>query len=364
MNDRELIEWLMENGGSAIRLRLAEEIGAGLPSSEYKGSVAELLEIEAVQQLLGYLDAFSILEQTEGTKKLIHDLIHCYRETSLENFFPRLLSLGLRAGMPVLDEKMQVLRRAFPRISREGILYGWVICEFCFKAGYAYPEMVTFMQQRLDALQMSAQEQIVDIYFKEDELAGLPSQWKGKRIIKHELNPYAGSKPLPTVHDIAAFAYFPASHLDAEMCLKIDRLVSYILLPAFQMIPEGYGFIWYPKRRICHACGWSPTIPFYQGFERPLNFENWWYLDYLDMLSRFSIVSSTDWFINSLERLEQFKTNKGTYLFPEVYFHHKRIDAAFLSKANQTLKRSDKTTLYQELVSTIFALKIKQRAQW
>ena len=121
MKDRELIDWLLENGGPAIQLRKAEEVGEDLTSREFAPFISELLEIETVQQILGYLDAFSILEQTEVSKKTIHDLVHCYRETSLENFFPRLLSLGFRAGMPVLDEKMQVLRRVFPKISCERV---------------------------------------------------------------------------------------------------------------------------------------------------------------------------------------------------------------------------------------------------
>jgi hypothetical protein len=360
-SDQKLIEWLLENGGPAIRLQVAAELDGCIRAAEIERSVADLLEIEAVCHLLSYLDPFCAQDQRTIDKKTAHDLVHCYRETSLENFFPQLLGLGFRAGIQVFDEKVHCLRTAFPTISDAESLYGWVICEFCFKAGYAFPEMVAHMKWRLDALQRSAQEQIVDIYFNEDELTRLPKQWKDKRIIKHELNPYQSGKPLPTVHDIAAFAYFPRACLDAEIRHKIDTVVNYILMPAFQTLPEGYGFLWYPERRICLASGWSPTIPFFQGFERPRNYEDWHFLNYVDMLSRSAVVHPTNWFKASLDRLEQFRTEKGTYLFPEAYLHQKRIDQAFLSKTNLILKRSEKKALFYELISTIFVLKLKQR---
>ncbi len=359
MNDHDQIEWLLENGGPAVRLQVATNLDEGYSDRETENAVSELSGIEEVGQLLCYLDPFRALDQPTVDKKLAHDLIHCYRETSLENFFPRLLELGFRAGMPLFDEKMQYLRAVFPKIGAVGPIYGWVICECFFKAGYAPDEMVTHMRQRLDALQYAAREQIVDIYFQEDALRGLPTQWKWKRIIKHALSPYTGTTPLPNVHDVAAFAYYPPACLDAETGRKIDTLVQYVLLPDFQMLPEGYGFLWYPERRICLSSGWSPTIPYFQGFERPRNYNDWHFLNYLDMLARFPLVHSSEWFKTSLHRLEQHRTNKGTYLIPEIYLHHKIIEPAFLSKANQKLKRSEKKVLAQEVFSTLFVLKIK-----
>lgn len=362
MNDHDRIEWLLENGGPAARLRVAADLHEGCSDREIAASVSELTGIEAVGQLLGYLDPFRSLDQPTVDKKIAHDLIHCYRETSLENFFPRLLELGFRAGMPLFDEKMQSLRAAFPKIAAVEPIYGWVICECFFKAGYAPDEMVAHMRQRLDALQHAAREQIVDIYFPEDALKGLPTQWKGKRIIKHALSPYTGATPLPTVHDIAAFAYYPPACLDAETGRKIDTLVRYILLPAFQMLPEGYGFLWYPERRTCLSSGWSPTIPYFQGFERPRNYNEWHFLNYLDMLARYPQVYSTEWFQASLNFLEQYQTEKGTYLLPQTYCHHKIFEPAFLSQNNQRLKRGEKKVLAQEIISTLFVLKIKRQA--
>jgi len=357
-----LIEWLLENGGPAIRLSAAATLNAAIPDAETERLVSELLEIEGVRQVLEYFDLFRDLDQRNIDRKLTHTLVHSYRETSLGNFLPQLLGLGFRAGIPVFDEKVRFLRTAFPHISVIENMNGWEICKLCFRAGYDFPEMVDFMKQRLDALQLAAREHIVDIYFKEEELTKLPKRWKDKRIIKQDLNPYDGSKPLPTIHDIAAFAYFPQTCLDTETRQKIDTLLNYILLPAFQMLPEGYGWMWYPERHTCLASGWSPTIPFFQGFERPRNYEAWHFLDYLDMLSCFETALPTAWVKASLDRLEQFRTESGTYRIPETYLHQKKIYQAFLSKANQNLKQRDKKRLFYELISTIFVLKIKQRS--
>jgi hypothetical protein len=360
MNDHNLIDFLLEHGGPAVRLRLAADLAQDLPVEAREQAAAGLLAVEEVQRLLAFLDPFRALDGPTVERRYAHDLIHCYRETSLENFFPRLLELGFRAGIPLFDEKMQFLRAAFPKIRRVEPLYGWVICAFFFKAGYECPEMVDWMRQRLDALQPAAREQIVDIYFKEDALQGLPTQWKGKRIIQHELSPYTGAKPLPTVHDLAACAYFPRSCLDEATRQKIDRLVAYVLLPDFQTLPEGYGFVWYPERRLCHACGWSPTLPFFQDFARPGRYDDWHFLTYLDMLSRFPVAHTTDWFLAGLDRLEQHRTDRGTYLLPEKYLHQKYFERAFLSETDQALKRGEKKILVNEIVSTLFVLKIRR----
>ncbi len=361
MNENAMLDWLLDNGGPAVRLRVAAELG-NASGDAFECDAEELAGIPAVQQILSYLDPYRTLDIANLSRKQTHDLIHCFRDTSLEKYFPRLLALGFRAGMPALDDKMQYLRTAFPFIAREPI-YGWVICEMFFKAGYAHPEMVAHMLQRLDALQPAAEEQAVDVYFKEPELRGLPGQWKGKHILRHEYNPYGSSKPLPTVHDLAAFAYFPPAGLVDETRRKIETLVRYILLPEFQQLPEGYGFIWYPERRVCLASGWSPTIPLFQGCERTENYNNWYFLIYLEMLSRLPLAHSSEWFQTSLERIEQYRTKNGTYLLPEAYLHQKYIEQAWLSKAGQSLKRSEKKALAQELAGTLLVWQIKRRVK-
>ena len=59
--------------------------------------------------------------------------------------------------------------------------------------------------------------------------------------------------------------------------------------------------------------------------------------------------------------VEQFKTEKGTYIFPKEYLHGKFIDKAFLNESNMKLKRTDREIKVREIVSTLNMIEINKR---
>lgn len=81
------------------------------------------------------------------------------------------------------------------------------------------------------------------------------------KMLDHSIEPV---KPLPTIYDISALAYFRKINKDALIISKIEDVVKYILEPEFQEIPEYYGLIWSKDRRIYHACGWAPKLPLHK----------------------------------------------------------------------------------------------------
>ncbi len=110
-------------------------------------------------------------------------------------------------------------------------------------------------------------------------------------------------------------------------------------------------------------CGWSPTLPLYESDGRPVQRVPFPALDYLDFMSHFRTAQKSQWFQDCLNHFEQFKTEKGTYIFPNErqYLHKKYIDKAFLNETGMSLKRDERQLLKRELVSTMKMLEIKRR---
>jgi len=162
-------------------------------------------------------------------------------------------------------------------------------------------------------------------------------------------------------YDIWALAYFMDICDDPEKIEKINDIILYILDPEFQKIREGYGLIWVKDRRIYHACGWSPTLPLYQIEGRLMQAVPYPMIDYLDFMSHFKLVHSSKWFKDCLNHLEQFRTEKGTYLFPKEYLRKKYSDKAFLDEENLYLKRNERELIKREVVSTMKMLEIHRR---
>ncbi|MDF2841860.1 MAG: hypothetical protein K0R00_286 [Herbinix sp.] len=361
MDYEQLEDWLLEHGGPAIQLRMY----AGQTDVKSKviveNAVSKLLDIDEVNVILDYMDGFNT--PLRDNKSLEH-LIHYYKDTCIENFFPILLSLGFRAGIPLFDKKMQPIRDVFRYLHTTdhdfSNIYKLMLHKFFFMAGYAYQEVVESMEQRLDAIHNVANEHIFDIYQDESKLPKAPAQWAGIGILKDDLNPFSrfAKMPLPTIYDIFALAHFPVTDNSLENQMKISNIIEYILDPKFQEIREGYGLLWVASRRTYHACGWSPTLPKYENNMQPQIYP---LLYYLDTMSNFKEAYKSQWFLNFISYFEQFKTERGTYIFPKEFFCKKLIEKAFLNESNMSLRPSERKIRKLELASTIVMYEVNKR---
>jgi hypothetical protein len=70
-----------------------------------------------------------------------------------------------------------------------------------------------FVQRRIESISRLAAEKNYAIHLTGAELDGLPKGWAGKPILRPEVDPTLGTKPLPLIHDLVGFAYFPPSRL-------------------------------------------------------------------------------------------------------------------------------------------------------
>ena len=364
-----LENWLLEQGGPAIRLRMATLQNSNNLGNDVNNSVSALLAIDEVHAILNNLDGF---QTSNRDKKTLEHLIHYYKDNCIENFFPLIMEMGFKAGIPIFDEKMAPVINlfkylyAFANESAHCYNFSLMLHRFFFISGCLFPEVVESIEKRLNAIHKAAKENLFDIYQDESNLPKKPQIWDEIGVLKNELNPFnlSADKPLPTIYDIWSLGYYTNLCTDTEKTKKINDIVTYILNPEFQKIREGYGLIWVEARRIYHSCGWSPTLPLYEIENRPIQSCPYPLLDYLDFMSHFKIAHKSKWLHDCLNHFEQFKTEKGTYIFPKEYLHKKYIDKAFLNETNMSLKRNERDLLKRELVSTMKMVEIYNRISY
>ena len=213
------------------------------------------------------------------------------------------------------------------------------------------------MESRLNALHKAASERMFDIYQAESGLPKKPKIWADIGILKDEVNPWkiAAEKPLPMWFDIWTLACYIDTCFDSEQAKKVNDIVSYILDPEFQKLTaNGECLLYVSERRIYHANHLWLKMPIHET--SPFSA-----LEMLDIMSHLEAARKSKWLNECLNHLEQFKTEKGTYIFPKEYLHKKYIDKAFLNERNMSSKGSKKEQIKRELVSTMKMLEIYNR---
>lgn len=83
MDFTDLENWVLEQGGPAIQLRIYARQSDNESKSNVVNAVSKLLNIEEVNTILNHLDGFNT--QTRDKKTLEH-LIHYYKDTCIDNF--------------------------------------------------------------------------------------------------------------------------------------------------------------------------------------------------------------------------------------------------------------------------------------
>jgi hypothetical protein len=363
-----LESWLLEHGGPAIQLRLSALRNPGGAKNDADNAVSALLDIDEVHSVL---DKFNGFQTPDRDKKTLEHLIHYYKDTCIDNFFPLAADMGFRSGITAFDEKMAPVADIFRYLLAFAdeydhcYFYAGMLHRFFFMSGCLFPELVESMGNRLRAIHKAAEEKIFDIYQDESKLPKKPKIWAEIGVLKDELNPFKpdAEKPLPSIYDIWALAYYQGTCAGPEETKKIDDIITYILEPEFQNIREGYGLLWVGERRIYHACGWSPTLPLYGPDGAPVRLGPFPAIDCLDFMSRFKAARKSEWFRGCLDHFERFKTEKGTYLFPNEYHYlrKKYIDKAFLNEAGMAMKRDGRGRLKRELAGTMKIVEIYSR---
>ncbi|MCL1858930.1 MAG: hypothetical protein FWF92_06815 [Oscillospiraceae bacterium] len=358
-------QWLLENGGPAIQLRMVALKNTNSVENNSENAVLALLDIDGVHLILNKFDGF---QTSDRDKKTLEHLIHYYKDTCIERFFPLVMDLGFRVGIQIFDEKMEsvadIFKFLYAYADEDGNChnYSLMLHQHFFMSGYLFPEVVESMENRINALHKAAKEKVFDVYQDESELPKKPEIWTDYGVLKDAMNPWnrTAEKPLPMWYDILALAYYADKCADPENAKKINDIVEYIIDPEFQRLPRE-ALLYVKARRMYHAGGFGVTLPLYKTDEHTVPSNLSAAFEILDIMSHFEMARKSKWFGSCLNYLEQFKTETGTYIFPKEYLNKKYIDKAFLNKTNMSLKGDEREQMKRELISTMKMTEIYNR---
>lgn len=355
------IQWLMEIGGAAIKLNLINEGLIDKNAYDVEKLVDELLQIEKVKTRLTYFDKFKDYESMLPTPyKGLGAYIHNCYEDCYEMFMPFFIKLGFRKGIPVFDEKVEYMREVYRYLMTLGDGFVSPIIMLMLEAGYFYDDMLDYLNRILDKRYNTAVRQCFDIYETDPSkirYSKLPKQWKDAPILKDiHVDTIGCELPIPTIYQINLMIKIYDYVNDAETKKKIETILEYVMHPEFQKLRGNLGYGWWPHKNTYYACSGTLSLPFYE--------DNRFSRGACELMSTSSYTANTDCFRKCVAYLEQYKTERGTYMFPdESYGKMATLDYDVFISKDAKVKRNEKRAVTIELLSTYFVMLMKKRME-
>jgi len=350
MNQQELVNWLFENGGPAIRYRTATELMPTSDSVDIGRLAEELLQSELVRTWLGRLIPATSLNGLHGSKA-----------TAFENVMGKLTDLGLMSGVPELDQRTRPFRRWLEDNAKRpprhifDIFIRTLIAAFLARAGYINePAVGIVLKNRLETVYDFTRRGRYDIYVSQADYPKMPRSFRSKPLIDPALTS-DGNVCLPWIYDIIGLtAYLPDRGTEDDWT-KTNTVINYILNSQYQKLPRGYGVLRAENGRY-RAMGWSVHLPGFLG--NPSEDSSIGMLvQRLSLMAQFPVATQHSWFMDSLRHLGSFQTERGTYLFPRSYLQEDSVGYWVVGR-RMGLEESRRTRLAFELESTFWMTKL------
>ena len=341
---RELVQWLFENGGPAIRYRTASELMED-PTRGDLGRLAADLAQSPMTQL--WLDRFAPLRPGDLFS------LHGSNPDAFENVCAKLCELGLRTSMmPAFDERMLPFRQY---LAQGDHFWDRTLLASCLNwAGYGDDEAVqACLTERLDTMYELARAGVYDIYIDHDTFGDCPSAFRKRPLVNPEFN-----GKLPGIWDVYALAHYPETLLNVETQARIDAVIAYILHPDYQALNEGYGYMRAGPRRY-YSMGWSVHLPGYDGFDFSRAIHAHMFVQRLELMAHFPLARGSSWFSSCVQHLEGFRTKQGTYRFPARYLRE-QPSGYWVQGAYMRLEENRRSRRSLELDSTFRMCRIKR----
>lgn len=266
--------------------------------------------------------------------------------------------------LSLFDEKVGYMREVYQYLMSQGDANVSPIVMHMLEAGYYYDNMLEYMKRFIDSIYNAATHQCFDIYETDTSkirYSKLPKEWKNKPILKDiHVN---GEFMIPTIYHVRYIIDIYKYIEDKDIKEKIDTVIKYILHPQYQKLRGDYGYGWFYNKAY-YACSCGVSLPLYEDNK----IEG--YKDILEMMSNSPQATSTEWFQNCMNFLEQYKTEQGTYILPDSCFYNTFVRPAspsvvyqlFVSKeVLSTIKIGERRSLAIELLSTFYVELIKKR---
>ncbi len=354
MEIEDLPEWLVRNAGPIIRYRTLVDIIEEQDVGRVGRALRDLNNSSDVKKWLSFLQP--------NTK---FQAVHVGKPEAYENTMGNLVQLGLRAGLQPFDNKTLPFRVWLsenfdvPSGVAHAVFHRTIVASFLAYAGYdAVESVIQFLYSRLDALYKFARAPNYDEIYVNREEFGLPNHpsLKHHQIINPELQPDKEFQ-LPWIHDIRGLGSLESIMNTEKLRVQLERIVEMILTERYQSLPPSYGVAWYGDRY--YVVGWAVTLPGYRKHSEGRCFAE--LLLNLEMFAPFKRARESKWFKDNMEYLEQFRTSKGTYLFPRSWLLEK-MDGYWVGGAYMGYDERDRGEKCIEYESTFRALLIKKRA--
>jgi hypothetical protein len=299
----KILDWLYENAGPVIRLRLIREFDMDTTAEER--TLAEVIDLPETQFWLQNLEI----------SRRVHDA-HCDR---LENIAGKLYQLGLTGQLNLLEPYMDDWKyRLSESLNDTAYFSGYkraMLCACFWMLGYRHKALRDVARRRLDVLYDFCRKGDYDIYLPENYFGDLPGQRAGKPLVNPDLYP-DGTVKLPSIYDMI---WFPMLY-DGDPKNRIDTIIAYILQSGYQNgIRPGYGNIRAGKRHY-YGMGWSVHVPGFNGIPPADPRE---LVLYLELLATFAPAIESDWFASAISYLDSYRTNEGAWRFPPDFLIEK-----------------------------------------
>ncbi|MHA1423775.1 MAG: hypothetical protein ACTSSD_16945 [Candidatus Thorarchaeota archaeon] len=315
MESYDLAHWLLRNAGPSIRFRTLVDILNEQDVGLVGRALNEMLESPEVVKWLEHL-----------TPKLDFNSIHSSRIDAFENVMGKLVQLGLRAGLQPFDGKtlpFRVWLSERGEISTEiphTIFLQTIVASFLAYSGYDTTKPVNdHMTARLESLYEFAKEpDFTRVFVDKSEYIGIPKNSEYD-LVNPELYPNQRFM-LPWIHDIRGLASCK-NIIDSETYRhKLDKIIELVLTEEYQSLPWSYGLVKYGSRY--YVLGWAAHLPGYSKEPEGREFAE--LLLTLEFMAKFPIARKSEWFSRSMEYLESFETDSGTYIFPRGWLPEKK----------------------------------------
>jgi hypothetical protein len=347
-----------------------------------KSLTTELFENDTVRQWLANLKPYATLYAEArlglGLGAGGHSsFLHGPTDMNFEVVLPKLAQLGLRAGMPLLDDMTSPwlallqaeMKRDIDSLSREkdrflsAVYYHYdyrlIIASSLAMAGYLHHEAVQqLLNDRIEAIYAVIQYGNFDICEEPGKYSVHPKEWS-KHLLKWEL--YSdGNIKLPFVHDIFAFSSI-YKHSRHELKHKIDAIVEWVLSTEHQDFLYNFGYIRCPDGR-GKSVGFKMDFPGYFGFDSP-EFDPRSLILRCWQMAHFPSAREHPWFQQSIRHLESFATDQGTYIFPNRYLTETKSTGYWVHGSRMGLGENRRNRQWSEIESTFWMLAIQLAMQ-
>jgi hypothetical protein len=304
-------QWLLAEGGPAIRYRTATELFAERGQCDLTALQNTLLTSATVGWWLAHLKPGMSPSQLHGS-----------RPTCFENAAAKLTLLGCHAGMVPLDERMASTRQWLAARSTSPPdwddldYYRMLVAARLAAIGYDDEGLRHVIRQRVSVLGAWARQGRYDIYVEQDTYGSFPEAFRRRSLVDPAIYPKGVSR-LPSIHDLYALTASPWLLTDAEAATDVDAVIGYILHPDYQHLEAGYGIMVTPGRRY-RSIGWDIKLPGYDGWKE-MGTKARQLVQRLMLMAHFPVAQRHPWFRAGMDHLQRWATKEGTYHFPGDY---------------------------------------------